>query len=302
MSDDNNETLDASCYCASCGIAEIDDVKLVPCDDCDLVKYCSDDCQEDHKSEHEEACKKRAAELRDELLFKQPESSCHGDCPICTIPLPLDITKSNMWACCSKFVCDGCDYANQIREMEMGLQPTCPFCRESLPATYEERDRLNMQRAKANDPHAIHQQGVQEYDKGEYHSAFEHWTKAAELGYVWAHYHLALLYYDGKGAEKDEGKEIHHYEEAAIGGHPDARYELGVHEWNNNDNAERAVKHFIIAATQGEDKAIKALMKVFKQGFLEKEVLAAALRAHKAAVDATKSPQREEAEEIYRNL
>lgn len=33
-----------------------------------------------------------------------------------------------------------------------------------------------------------------------------------------------------------------------------------------------------------------------KQGFVEKDVLTVALRAHKAAVDATKSPQREAAE------
>ena len=71
---------DISC-CASCGIAEIDDIKLMPCDGCDLVRYCSDECQIEHKSEHQDACKKRAgeaAELRDELLFKQPESTHHG--------------------------------------------------------------------------------------------------------------------------------------------------------------------------------------------------------------------------------
>ena len=46
---------DVSC-CASCGITEIDDIKLVPCDGCDLVRYCSDECRQDHKSEHEEVC------------------------------------------------------------------------------------------------------------------------------------------------------------------------------------------------------------------------------------------------------
>ena len=40
-------------------------------------------------------------------------------------------------------------------------------------------------------------------------------------------------------------------------------------------------------------------MKVFKEGFVSKEELAAALRAHKAAVDATKSPQRVAAEEYH---
>jgi len=44
---------DASC-CASCGIAKVDDIKLKECDDCKSVKYCSDACQKNHKSQHEE--------------------------------------------------------------------------------------------------------------------------------------------------------------------------------------------------------------------------------------------------------
>ncbi len=94
MSEDKRA--DATVCCASCGIEEIDDIKLKDCDDCDLVKYCSDECQENHKSEHEDACKKRAAELRDELLFRQPESTHVGDCPICCVPLSLDRLKSTM--------------------------------------------------------------------------------------------------------------------------------------------------------------------------------------------------------------
>jgi len=60
MSEDEADTL----CCASCGIAEVDEVKLKECSDCDLIKYCSDECKQDHKSQHEEDCKKRAAELR----------------------------------------------------------------------------------------------------------------------------------------------------------------------------------------------------------------------------------------------
>ena len=86
-------------------------------------------------------------------------------------------------------------------------------------------------------------------------------------------------------------------EEAAIGGHPIARYDLGVLEWNNG-NAERAVKHWVIAARQGDDHSIKELIDMFKKGLFEKEDLATALRAHKAAVDATKSPQRDEADKL----
>ena len=132
--------------CASCGIAEVDDIKLKDCDGCDLVRYCSDECKEDHKSEHDEACKKRTAELRDELLFKQPESTHHGDCPICSLPLSLDHRLSGMMSCCSKLICYGCRYANNKHEDEMGHRQSCPFCRKPLPMTDEEFDKRRMKR------------------------------------------------------------------------------------------------------------------------------------------------------------
>ena len=262
------------------------------------VKYCSDDCRENHKAEHKEECNKRAAELRDELLFKQPESSYLGDCPICMIPLSLDKTKSTMHTCCSKTICKGCCYANE-REQEARGEKKCPFCRKRTPKTYKEAMKLRMKRAKANDPAALCQEGIENYRKGYYSRAFEYFKKAAELGDVEAHWKLALLYHDGQGVEKDEGKEIHHYEEAAIGGHQEARFNLGVHE-NCNGNIERAVKHWIIAATLGDDRSIKALMEVFRQGVVAKDDLDSALRAQKFAIDGTKSRQRVEAEEFYR--
>ena len=55
------------------------------------------------------------------------------------------------------------------------------------------------------------------------------------------------------------------------------------------------MKHRIIGSTQGCDFSMQALMDLYKKGFVEKEVLAASLRVHQAAVDATKSPQREAA-------
>jgi len=291
---------DTSC-CASCGISEIDDIKLVPCDDCDLVKYCSEDCQKDHTSRHLLDCKKRAAELRDGLLFKQPESTHRGDCPICMLPLPLDTATYAMYTCCSKIVCTGCDFANEKREIEMRIVQTCPFCRKELPDTDEECDKQRMKRIEANDPVAIRFEGFEQCKKGNYIGALDYLTKAAELGDAEAHYKLSILYELGQGVEKDFGKEIYHLEEAAIGGDPEARYHLGAYEWNNKNNAERAVKHWIISATQGHDDSIKMLMKVFREGFVSKDDLAAALRAHQAAVNTTKSPQREAAEEYCRN-
>eukprot|EP00984_Skeletonema_dohrnii_P026580 scaffold15922_cov104-Skeletonema_dohrnii-CCMP3373.AAC.11 len=297
MSEDNMSNISS---CASCGIAEVDDIKLKECDDCDLVRYCSDACQQEHKSQHKEACNIRTAELRDEILFKQPESRHDGDCPICCLPMPLDASKSIIRSCCSKVICNGCNYANKIREIEGKRHPKCPFCRKPSPSTVEACDKMIMKRIEANDPVALRREGVVQYRKGDHQSAFQYFTKAAELGDAAAHYYLSVLYDDGHGVEKDKGKEIYHLEEAAIGGHPYARFNLGIEE-EESGNIERAVKHFIIAATQGHDKSIKELMGHFKEGFVSKDELAATLRAHQAAVDATKSPQRDAAEEYYRN-
>ena len=292
-----NAASDFTTVCASCGIAGIDDVKLKQCNGCYLVRYCGIECQREHWRQHKRECKKRAAKLRDELLFRQPESTHVGDCPLCCLPLPLDRSKSSMCSSCSIVTCNGCEYANSIREFEMRLERSCPFCR-ATPSTLEECGKLRMKRVKVNDPLALRVEGVKWHKKGVHIRAFEYLSKAAEFGDLEAHCKLAFLYQLGRGVEQDKGKCIYHLEKAAIGGHPFARYNLGWHE-NKNGNFDRAVKHWIIAAAQGEDDSIKALMNAFKNGFVEKEGLAAALRAHQAAVDETKSPQREVAEKFY---
>jgi len=157
-----------------------------------------------------------------------------------------------------------------------------------------------MKRIEAKDPVALCEEGVKQYVKADCSIAFEYFTRAAELGDAEAHNLLSLMYHYGHGVEKDKGKEVHHLQEAAIGGHPRARYNLGCHEWRNG-NTVRAVKHWIIGANLGDDDSINELMDAFRNRMVSKDDLAAALRAHQAAVDATKSPQREAAEEYYRN-
>jgi tetratricopeptide (TPR) repeat protein len=295
MSGQDGEVADV---CASCGIAEIDEMKLKECAACKSVLYCSDECERDHRQQHEGACEKRAAELRDEILFKEPESNYLGDCPICFLPLPFDLKKSTLMSCCSKTICNGCCYVHVLRHP---LKQTCPFCRHPVPESQAEVELNMMKRVEKNDPVAMTQMGTIRYNEGDYSSAFEYWTKAAELGdaNARAHAKLATLYHRGEGVEKDEKKALYHWEETAICGDPLARHVLAVIEMNNG-RPERAVKHFIIAANVGYDVSMKELWKCYAKEYISKDDLTVTLRTHQAAINATKSPQREAAEEAKR--
>jgi hypothetical protein len=267
MSGDETTTAAADNCCASCGRAELDDIALKECDSCDLVKYCSDACKEEHRPEHELMCKERAAKLRDELLFRQPEGTNDGDCPICSVPLPIDKRQSSFYSCCSKMICNGCSLADDIRQLqEIRQHPKCPFCRLPLPTTQEEADKMMMKRVKSNDPAALGEMGIRNFDEGNYNGAFEYWIKAAELGDTMAHYSLSIMYRKGLGVEKDAKKEWYHLEEAAIAGHPYARYNLALNE-GRKGRSDRAVKHWIIAANLGLDVAMKELKDCYKEGF-----------------------------------
>ncbi len=216
-------------------------------------------------------------EIRDDKLFRQPEISHYGECPICCLPLSVDETKRRMNSCCCKRICDGCSHANTKREIEQGLVQKCAFCREPVPKTDEEIERNLMKRVEANDPVALCQVGtIRCDDKGDYEGAVEYLTKAAGLGDINAHYNLSVMYEEGQGVEKDLKKQLHHLEEAAIGGHRDARFNLGNREYRNG-RYDRAIRHYTIAAKLGDDEALETVKKYFGHGYVSKEDFEAAL-------------------------
>ena len=59
------------------------------------------------------------------------------------------------------------------------------------------------------------------------------------------------------------------------------------------------MKHWIIAVNLGHEQSMQALKMFYEAGKISKDQFDAALRANHAAVDATKSPQREVAEEYF---
>src|SRR5210317_1337866 len=119
------ETNDIVTLCANCGKGEECAGDLKACAACKMVKYCNRDCQIAHRPQHKKACKKRAAELYDEELFK--EHPPLEECPICMLPPPLYDNHTGMifQACCGKRICIGCEYAME----ESGAEDLCAYCR-----------------------------------------------------------------------------------------------------------------------------------------------------------------------------
>ena len=194
----------------------------------------------------------------------------------------------------------GCNYANAKREAEAGLEQRCAFCREPAPKSKEEYEKRKMKRVKKNDPAAIREMGKKHYYEGDYDGALEYLTSAAALGDAEAYFNLACMYRDGQGVERDLKKYTYHLEEAAIRGHPYARHNLGCLEWNDG-RFDRARKHFIIAANLGYEHSLKGLRELYSNGNASKEDYADALRVYQAALDATKSSDREKAEEAIKS-
>ena len=241
------------------------------------------------------------AEIRDDRLFQQPDESHWGECPLCCLPLPLDSNKLSFHTCCCKIICQGCEYADFLRARQEGLDSRCAFCREPMQKNKAKTEKNWMDRIKANDPVAIRERGKKCYREGDYEGAFEYYKKAAELEDIDAHYNLSTMYHEGQGVERDLKKKVYHLEEAAIGGHPQARYNIANHEIRNR-RYERAMKHYIIAAKLGDDVASEKVKSGFALGIVSKEDYEAALRGHQAAVDATKSKQRDEAYQVFQQF
>ena len=104
--------------------------------------------------------------------------------------------------------------------------------------------------------------------------AMELYTKAAELGSTHAHFFLGQMYVEGGNVKKAK----FHYEATAMAGCEVTRYELGCLEGTRNnklgamaftsDNVKRAIKHWTIAASAGEYRAMKTLIDLFKKGLV----------------------------------
>jgi len=295
----NNKTDIIVSYCANCGKGEEESDKLKACTACKMVKYCSRECQIAHRSQHKKECRKRAAELHDEKLFKQPPLA--EDCPICFQQLPVLNTGWRYMACCGKVICSGCEYApiydHQGNEVD---NKKCPFCRTPGPASIKEAVKRLKKRVEVGDAVAIHNLGNY-YRDGEsglpqnYTKALELWHRAGELGYAGAYLGIGNAYFKGRGGvEVDTKKATYYYELAAMKGSVFARHNLGNDEIRVG-NFDRAFKHYMIAVRGGYNESLDFIKKLYSNGHATKEVYMKALQSYKEYVGEIKSLQRDKA-------
>ena len=238
--------------CANCGKGEESSSDLKACTACNMVKYCNRDCQIAHRPQHKKACKKRAAELRDEQLFFK-EHQPREECPICMLPPPLYSNRTGMtfYSCCGKDICNGCVHAIK----ESGAKDLCPFCKSPPSNSSEEEVKRVMKLMEKGNANANYQLGGY-YAQGsmgmpqDQAKANELYLRAGELGFAAAYHNLGNSYYNGDGVEIDKKNAKHYSELAAINGHINARHNLGFLEGAAGNN-QRAFKHFILAACAG---------------------------------------------------
>ena len=254
--------------------------------------------------------KRRAAvceEVCDEALFETPPP--RDDCPVCLLPLPIKLQGQIYLSCCGETICWGCDYAISKRSGGVNAY-VCALCKDP-PATTPEIIKRHEKQIENNDPHAMSRLGqcylggmnglVRDVPRGT-----ELLTRAAALGSASALGTLGDVYnpqdiFGLNGmVESDIVLTIRYYECAATKGQVEARYNIGVVEFNEH-NCGRAMKHWIIAAAAGHDDALKWLRSYgFMEGRVTKEEYEKALRAHKDSQDAMDSNLRSKAAASWR--
>jgi len=299
--DNKNDNIDnvLADICANCGKGEENTHSLKACTACRMVKYCNRECQIAHRPQHKKECKKRAAELHDELLFKRPPPE-NEDCTICFLTMPSIHTGRTYQTCCGKMLCSGCIHApvydDQGNEVNNEI---CPFCRTPETRSNKEHiERLN-KRMEAGDCRAFCHIGYYYYEgtygfPRDYTKALELWHTAGEHGSATSYFNIATAYYSGIGVIADTKKAVHYTELAAMRGCIGARYKLGFDE-ENKGNMDRAIKHYMIAVESGHGDSLTGIKELYADKHATKEDYANALRARQVHLSDIKSEQRDNA-------
>ena len=272
------------------------------------MKYCSRDCQVAHRPKHKKACKKRAAELFDIELFKDPPE--REECPICMLPLPFGENQSMLKSCCGKVLCTGCIHAQIKEEYRSGKEKEdtakCAFCR--MPTTKTDKefiDRLERlverNHAKSMNELAIFYRDEQYGLQKDLAKTLALFQKAGKLGYADAYHNAGTLYRDGDGVERDLGQARYYFELGAIAGSMDARHNLACLDMDIG-HFSRGHKHFLICTKGGFEPSLGGLRSGFEYGDITKHEYTQALTAFQKQRAETMSATRDEALRLTANL
>ena len=293
-------------FCSACG-KESDAVKK--CNWCKCVCYCDGDCQNDHHSEHRKECKRIMKELDKrggkldlgEELDIGPTGKLppREECPICMRVLPIHVTLQTYSDCCGKTLCAGCDFQHKEKSEELAAEPTCAFCRTSLPKSDEEIVARRRKRVDLKDPIALRNMAAicanghngLAVDEAK---CIDLLRQSANLGLPDAQFKLGTFLHTGSmDLEKNEKEGITYWQKAAEGGNLSSRHKLGCLEGVNGDYA-AAIRHWRLAASAGYRKSMDSLVVCFEEGLLHHGDLAETLQVFYRSRDEMKSDGRDQ--------
>jgi len=201
------------------------------------------------------------------------------ECPVCLVPLPLQIDQANYWTCCGKTVCQACiaetkralHITNRERkDKELPpMGPTCAFCREPVPEDDSELiERYEKRIDNQGDTGAMVSLALF-YRNGEFGLArdeaktSELYQRAAGLGCAKAIANIGAFFFMGQlGVTQDKERGVAYWKDAAKKGDVNARFCLGEIEEHFQQH-DLAMKHFKLAAAAGYEDATKRLWKYF---------------------------------------
>lgn len=238
--------------------------------------------------------------ISDNDLFKDPPPQ--EECPICFLPIPchpsvFGVAKEYQ-LCCGKMACSACMDFYRVK---------CPFC--TTPPVHLGKELLERCKTRIDilDERAFVELAFVYRDgkwglTSDYKHSLDLLYQAAELALFsvdkplfessTAHFSIANAYLHGIGVEKNTRKSTYYWKLAAMGGHELARYNLGVRA-ELDDNLNRAMKHYMIAAKAGYNDALAKVGKGHKAGYVSKDDYVSTLRAFKVSRDNMSSNQRE---------
>ena len=258
-------------------------VKLKNCTACRLVKYCGVECQKAHRKQHKKACKRRAAELKDEtsnrvlpLTGTQVRIAPMKACGACEREFPEASYSGEQWGRRQSIRrCEECVAGdNQLVLMKKGRERSeedeCPICKLLLPLdlTHAMFQACCTKLVCNGCVLAARKRGMMRNcpfcrtptpDEYQFLAMVQ---KRVDAGDPCAMWHLGSAHEQGHyaeyGAEKDVARAVELYERAAELGIKEAHFSLGVMYDQGagvDKDTAKAIRHYEAAAMRGHVNA-----------------------------------------------